>query len=115
MNINESDVKELISSIRNLTDEIEKNNKAISKDEIPNLEKNFTYYIKRYFQELFEAGIGLLLVMFILKKKIEVFDFFKMISLIGLVTLILEEYNVEYLTNFKQGIHFTLGSLAFNN
>jgi hypothetical protein len=74
-----------------------------------------TYFIKRYIQEVIEASFGLLIVIFILKKQFTLIDFTQVVSIIGFITLILEEYNVEYLNNFKQGIHFTLGSLAFNN
>jgi len=110
------ETNELIDSIKKLTQVIEKNNSSIT--DVPPKQlhnKTFIYIIKRYIQEVFEASLGLIVVILMLKKKFDLYDFSRIVLLIGFVTLILEEYNVEYLNNFKQGIHFTLGSIAFNN
>lgn len=115
MDTDKQDLQELINSIKNLTIQIEKNNKITYKKDDKQKAHDFYYYIKRYIQEIIEASIGLIVVIFLLKKKFTLFDFSKIVFIIGFITLILEEYNVEYLNNFKQGIHFTLGSLAFNS
>lgn len=114
MNDTQLQTQELIDSIKKLTVQIQKNNENSTE----NIKKNtrphtFSYYIKRYIQEILEASFGLIMVIFILKKEFSLLDFIKITSIIALITLILEEYNIEYLNNFKQGIHFTLGSLAF--
>lgn len=106
--------KEFINEIKNLTYEFKKHNELLHKNKKPNINKNFIYYIKRYIEEFFEASIGLLIAITILKKSFEFDEFLRIVSLIALITLILEEYNSEYLQNFRQGIHFTLGSMAFN-
>lgn len=107
-----TDINKLIDSVNNLVSELKKKEKQ---EIVPKVEHNMRYYVKRYIQEILEASLALLMVMFILKKPFLTFDFFKIVLVIALVTLILEEYNVEYLNTFKQGTLFTLGSLAFNN
>lgn len=108
--------KDFIDEIKKLKEEIKKQNDIILNTEIQTYtEKTPLYYIKRYLQEIFEAFISLITVTFIIKKQFSLFDFGRIVILIATVTLILEEYNHEYLNNFKQGIHFTLGSLAFSN
>jgi hypothetical protein len=76
---------------------------------------NYVYYIKRYIQEFLEALIALSVVFYIKNSK----EFFskdsllnivKMSSVIGLVTLILEEYNSDYSKNIKDGMKFTVGT-----
>lgn len=105
--------KELIDSIKNLTIQLEKNNTCTNPDKSE--PHNLYYYIKRYIQEILEASFGLIMVMFILKKNFNILDFISIVCIIGLITLILEEYNIEYLHNFKEGILFTIGSLAFSS
>lgn len=112
--------QEFIEEIKKLKDEIKKQNEIAQTHMNTQInttinEKTIWHYIKRYLQELFEASISLIVVMFVTKKQFPLFDFARIVLLIGTVTLILEEYNHEYLNNFKQGIHFTLGSLAFAN
>lgn len=76
---------------------------------------DYKYYLKRYIQEYLEALIALSVVFYIKNNK----DFFgkdsllniaKMASVIGLVTLILEEYNSSYSKNIKDGMKFTVGT-----
>ena len=105
--------KELINTIKNLTVEVQHNNKLLSKD-TQLIEHNMFYYIKRYIQEFIEACIGLLFVMFIMKKSFTLSDLSKIASIVGVVTLILEEYNLDSASHFKQGIYSTLGSVTFN-
>ena len=106
--------KELINTIKNLTVEVQHNNKLLSKD--TQLVKNdIFYYIKRYIQEFIEACIGLLFVTFIMKKSFILSDLIKIASIVGIVTLILEEYNLALASQFKQGIYSALGSVTFNN
>lgn len=112
-NIKNDKQNELIDVIKKLTKEIEKNNSCLSKDK--KIEKHdVLYYIKRYIQEVLEASLGLLAVMYITKREFVLNDFLKIVSIIGLMTLILEEYNISAAQNFKQGIHFTMGASAFN-
>lgn len=107
--------KELIEVIKKLTIEVEKNNKCLADNNIKkdDNEHNIKYFIKRYIQEVIEAALGLTAVMLITKKSFETKDFIKIVCIIGFITLILEEYNMEYSSNFKQGIHFTMGAVAF--
>lgn len=74
-------------------------------------EKNFFYYIKRYFSEFLEALIALTLLS--LFKKENTIDIQKNIKLalgIGVITLILEEYNPNFSSNIKSGISYTVGT-----
>lgn len=75
---------------------------------------NLIYIIKRYIQEFFEALIGIIVVILITKHKIPFSEVFRISFILGLVTLVLEEYNSEYSNVVKQGIFFTLGAAAFN-
>lgn len=103
---------ELIHEIKKLKDEIKRqNDENIKVNIIP--DKNLKYYLKRYIQEVFEATISVLVFMFTLKKQFTLPEFTRIVFLIGFVTLILEEYNHEFFSEFKQGIHFTLGANAF--
>lgn len=107
--------KELIKSINNLKEEIEKNNKILQKSEVKNIvveKHDIIYYTKRYIQEIIEASFGLFAVMLITKREFTIKEIIKIACIIGFITLILEEYNLEYSNNFKQGIHFTMGAVA---
>lgn len=109
-----TDIKELICSVNRLVDIIkEQNEKTNSAVNIH--ERSIKYYLKRYIQEITEASFGLFSVSLITGREFTLNEFVKIVCIIGLITLILEEYNFEYSNNFKQGIHFTLGSVAFNN
>lgn len=111
----EKEVIELNNNIKKLTLEMQKyNNKLLDKDKSQLIEHNMFYYIKRYIQEFIEACIGLLFVMFIMKKSFTLLNLFKIASIVGVVTLILEEYNLDSASHFKQGIYSTLGSVTFN-
>lgn len=70
------------------------------------------YYIKRYIQEVFEAAMALIVLLLITKKNFTFNDMVRVSCIFGLVTLILEEYNQGYLSNMKQGFHFTIGASA---
>lgn len=108
--------KELINSIRELTKEVEKNNRLKLEENNKsyiNEKHDIKYFIKRYIQEVIEASLGLFAVMIITKREFKPEDYIKIASIIGLITLVLEEYNAEYSNNFKQGIHFTMGAVAF--
>lgn len=108
--------KELIDAIKELTKEVEKNNKLkVERDDNYTSDKHdIKYFIKRYIQEVIEASLGLFAVMLITKREFKAEEYIKIASIIGLITLILEEYNVDYSNNFKQGIHFTMGAVAFS-
>jgi hypothetical protein len=105
-------IKILTTEIQKHTTELEKHNNSLIKD-TQLVNHDIIYFIKRYIQEILEASFGLLVVMFILKKSFDWLDFFKIVSVIGFVTLILEEYNMEAASNFKQGIYFTIGAVAY--
>lgn len=103
--------KELIESIKQLTIEVQKQN--VSK-QLPG-NRDIIYFVKRYVQEVIEASFALAVVMFIMKKPFVWNDFFKIVGLVGMVTLILEEYNMDAADNFKQGIYYTLGAVAYGS
>lgn len=117
--------KELIKSIQSLKEEInslkqeiEKNNKIVeqktnNEKELSNVKHDVVYFIRRYIQEVLEASFGLFAVMLITKREFELNELIKIACIIGFVTLILEEYNLNYSENFKQGMHFTIGAAAF--
>ena len=94
---------------------MQKHNKLLIEDKQHPIEHNLTYYIKRYIQEIIEASFGLLVVMFIMKKSFNWSDLLKIAGIVGIITLILEEYNIDAANNFKQGIYTTLGSIPFKN
>lgn len=60
------------------------------------------YYIKRYIIEVLEATIALAILFYFKNGKIQIN--LKMALIIGLVTLILEEYNPKFSSNIKGGI-----------
>lgn len=106
--------KELINVMDKLTQEIKKNNEIAQEKNIkPINNRNVSYFIRRYIQEVIEASFGLFAVMLITKRNYTLQESIKIACIIGFVTLILEEYNLEYSNNFKQGIHFTMGAAAF--
>lgn len=106
--------KELIDSIKKLTIEMQINNSLLSKETQP-IESDMTYYIKRYIQEIIEASFGLFIVMITMKKSFSMLEFFKITGIIGLITLILEEYNKQSANNFKQGLYSNISSGIFNS
>ena len=74
-------------------------------------ERNFVYYVKRYFNELLEASVGLFIIYLLSNKNdINVKLLLRNIAIFAFVTLIVEEYNPEYSSNIKQGVTFTIGS-----
>jgi hypothetical protein len=109
--MDEVQTRELIEAVNKLTIEMEKTTKNLIKDTTP-VNHDIVYFIKRYIQEVMEAAFGLFAVSLITKKEFVLYDFIKIVLIIGFVTLILEEYNLTAADNFKQGIHFTIGAVA---
>lgn len=73
--------------------------------------RNISYFFRRYLHEVAESVIGLAVISYFRKDlKIRVMDLFKMSTVIGMVTLFLEEFNQDLGTNVKQGMSFTVGS-----
>jgi hypothetical protein len=60
------------------------------------------YYIKRYIFEVLEATIALSVLFYFKNGKFQLN--LKMALIIGLITLILEEYNPNFSSNVKSGI-----------
>jgi hypothetical protein len=72
------DQTELIEAIKKLTKEIEKNNSSIIvAHEETVVKRDVFYFVKRYIQEILEAMMGLLAVMFILKREFILYEFLK--------------------------------------
>lgn len=113
--MNDNNNRELITAINKLTEQLEKTNKEKEPKELQNvkIKHDFYYFVRRYIQEVFEASFGLFAVMLITKREFELKELIKIACIIGFVTLILEEYNLDYSDNFKQGMHFTIGAAAF--
>lgn len=72
--------------------------------------KNFFYYIKRYFFEFLEALVALTILNYFKNGSINTFENMKLASGIGIITLILEEYNPDFSSNIKSGISFSVGT-----
>ena len=72
--------------------------------------KSKEYYAKRYIQEVFEAFISIMLIRYAMGKDLPMTALIKASLLIGLVTLLLEEYNPSFKENIVQGITFSVGS-----
>ena len=68
------------------------------------------YYYKRYAQEVFEAFISVMLIRYAMGKDIPMVPLVKASFVIGLVTLLLEEYNPSFKENIVQGITLSVGS-----
>lgn len=102
----------LLNAIERLSENIEKMNVNTGKKK--EHEYSIKYYFFRYIQEIFEASIGLIVVVLLTKKQFSIQDFIRIVCIIGGVTLILEEYNLEYSDNIRQGIYFTIGAVAFS-
>lgn len=103
--------RELVDSIKELTTELQKQHISQQYSD----DKNTVYFVKRYIQEVIEASFALAVVMFIMKKSFIWNEFFKIVCIVGMVTLILEEYNMAAADNFKQGIYYTLGAVAYGS
>ena len=70
-----------------------------------------TYYARRFIQEIMEAVVALTVLSLYTKRTIDSASQILANSVfVGLVTLFLEETNKDILTNFKQGMAFTLGA-----
>lgn len=106
----------LLESINRLRDQIEINNKLLLGEVSGNQKEphDIWYFMRRYIQEVLEASAGLFVVKIILKKEFSLEDFLRIALVVGLITLIIEEYNKNYATELKGGIYFTLGSIAFS-
>jgi hypothetical protein len=109
--MNDESLREAINSLR---DQIEINNKLLLGDTSQKEPHNIWYFMRRYIQEVLEASAGLFVVKIILKKEFSLEDFLRIALVVGLITLIIEEYNKNYATELKGGIYFTLGSIAFS-
>lgn len=72
--------------------------------------RDLKYFLRRYVQEFIEAFIGLFIINVFTKKPIEYKSLFKTSLLLGLITLILEEYNPAFNSNVKQGMSFSVGA-----
>lgn len=103
---------ELIDSIKKLTFELQTSNKLLINDK-PVIENDTMYYVTRYIQEFLEASVGLIVVMIIMKKSFTCIEFVKIAGIVGLMTLILEEYNKHIAGNFKQGVYSAIGSMTY--
>lgn len=68
------------------------------------------YYVKRYAQEVFEAFVSIMLIRYAMGKDIPMIPLVKASFAIGMVTLLLEEYNPSFKENIVQGITFSVGS-----
>jgi uncharacterized membrane protein YjjP (DUF1212 family) len=95
------EIKEQLNTI------IELIRKQHSEDEEQQHEKN---YIKRYLFEVLEAYIALTILTYIKGNKMDFYKIFLPACVIGLVTLILEEFNPNFSSNLKSGMSFTAGS-----
>ena len=73
-------------------------------------DKKVKYFILRYIQEILEAFIAHSLFRLISDKPFMFEKTFKMSLIIGVITLILEEYNSNYKNNIKSGIMINIGS-----
>lgn len=103
-----------IEAINSLRDQIEINNKLLLGEQSQEEPHDIWYFMRRYIQEVLEAAAGLFVVKIILKKEFSLEDFLRISLVVGLITLIIEEYNKNYATELKGGIYFTLGSIAFS-
>lgn len=72
--------------------------------------KSKEYYAKRYIQEVFEAFVSIMLIRYAMGKDLPMTALIKASLIIGVVTLLLEEYNPSFKENIVQGITFSVGS-----
>ena len=72
--------------------------------------KSKEYYIKRYIQEVFEAFVSIMLIRYAMGKDLPITALIKASLIIGLVTLLLEEYNHDFKENIVQGLTFSVGA-----
>lgn len=71
------------------------------------------YYVYRYIQEICEAFVAYTLFFIVKNKSIKTLDFKSTLYtslFIGLVTLILEEYEPKYNSNLKTGMVVSIGT-----
>ena len=68
------------------------------------------YYLKRYIQEILEAFVAILIIKVATDKQIIYSHILKGSLFVGILTLLLEEYNPEFKEQIRQGITFTVGS-----
>jgi hypothetical protein len=92
---------------------VDEKKNEISLDEKEEEVHDLKYFFRRYIQEIFEASIGLFIVMLITKRDFTLKEAVRIALILGFVTLLLEEYNMEYADNVKQGMYFTMGAITF--
>lgn len=68
------------------------------------------YYLKRYIQEVLEAFVAILIIKIATDKQLLFNEILKGSIFVGILTLLLEEYNPEFKEQIRQGITFTVGS-----
>lgn len=86
-------------------------NTAEAKDTVFGIKiKSKEYYAKRYIQEVFEAFVSIMLIRYAMGKDLPMTALIKASLIIGVVTLLLEEYNPSFKENIVQGITFSVGS-----
>lgn len=73
-------------------------------------QKDGMYYIKRYIQEVLEAFVAILIIKIATDKELIYINILKGSVFVGILTLLLEEYNPEFKEQIRQGITFTVGS-----
>jgi hypothetical protein len=66
--------------------------------------KIIIYYISRYIQEIAEALIAYSIYIYITNKTVDLYHNIKIALFIGLITLVLEEYNPAYTKSIKSGV-----------
>lgn len=72
--------------------------------------KDIMYYLKRYIQEVLEAFVAILIIKVATDKQLVYINILKGSIFIGILTLLLEEYNPDFKEQIRQGITFTVGS-----
>jgi hypothetical protein len=71
---------------------------------------SFKFYITRYIQEVLEAIITYSLYKLLIDAPINIKKMITICCIIGLFTLLLEEYNPKYKEGVKNGMIVTLGT-----
>ena len=80
-----------------------------------NNKKSIKYYTFRYIQEIIEAFIAYSIYVFIKTKSIDIYNNIQIALVIGIITLLLEEYNPTYNKAVKTGLIMTSVSNAFKS
>lgn len=75
------------------------------------MNKDIKYYLQRYLNEITEASILIVIIKLSTNNPIDIKEVLFYSIIIGIITLILEEYNQSIYTRVKTGMQTSIGAV----